>query len=106
MNRSHVVRVDEKCLEGDEEGGAESVPTGDHPDNLPLVLGEPGDGDEHGGEGDHGGCTGTDHAVGEGEGGDVGVEREVGEEGGQGEQQAAKYQATTLTQHRHEDQAA
>ena len=100
-----VVRVDEECLQGYEEGGAEAVPAGDHPNNLPLVLWEPGDGDEHSGDLDHGSCTGTDDAVGEGEGGDAGVEGEVGEEGGQAEQHAAEHQTTTLTKHRHENQA-
>ena len=66
---------------------------------------KPSDRDDYGGDLDHGGCTGTDDAVGEGEGGDVGVEGEVGEEGGQAEQHAAEHQTTTLTKHRHENQA-
>ena len=106
MNRGDVGGVDQEGLEGDEEGGTESEPTGDDTDDFSLVLWKPGDRDEHSGEGDHGGGTGTDRAVGDGEGGDVGVQGEVGEEGGHGEQQTSKYQTATLTKDRDKDQAA
>ena len=91
MKRRDVCRVDEKCLEGDEYSGTESIPTGDHPNHFPLVLWEPGDRDEHGGEGDHVSCAGAEDAVGERKGGDTGVETEVGEEGGDSKHQAPKY---------------
>ena len=103
MSRRDVGGVDQECLKGDEEGGTEPVPTGDHPNDFPLVFGKPCYGYEYGGEGDHVSSTSAEDAVGEGEGGDVGVEGEVGEEGGQGEQHASKYQTATLTKYRNKD---